>query len=215
MKIKAKLFGSLLLVATITMTPGIVRSQDLSIPYDDNVYQLIEQIQDLEFMGRDIERCYEAQKRTAMLASLSRQSLTDLTQFNSELINRVFGHLAGTPEYERFVKVYRALILSPDYKQLYSANLFVEYKRLIESARARLTTQLKERLISLAKESSAQFYVKSGLSESGSMNIVVRQYFGGGKAAQSEAVSPTTTEEARALLTAHGKGKDLVNYRHY
>ena len=213
MKIIAKLFGSLLLVATITITPAIVRSQDLSIPFDDKACQFIEQIQDLELMGHDIERCYEAEKRTAMLASLSLQSVPDSTQFNSELINRVFGHLAGTPEYERFVKVYRELIRIPGYKRLHSANLFIEYKRLIESARARLTTQLKDRLISLAKKSSAQFYVKSELSESGSMNIVVRQYFGSAKVAQSDVVSPTTTEKARALLIGHGKEEDLTNSR--
>ena len=166
MKTKTKLFGSLLLVATITMTPCTVRSQDLSIPFDDRNYQLIEQIQDLELMGRDIQRCYEAEKRTAMIAAFSRQSLTD-SRLNSELMNRVFGHLVGSPEYERFVMVYRELIQSPGYQQLHSANLFAEYMRLIESARTRLTTQLKERLRSLAIESSA----KSGFSESDSMNI--------------------------------------------
>ncbi len=213
MKTKTKLFGSLLLVATIAMTPCTVRSQDLSIPFDDRAYQFIEQIQDLELMRRDIERCYEAEKRTAMLASLSRQSLTDSTQLNSELINRVFGYLAGAPEHERFVKVYRALIRSPGYKQLYSANLFAEYMRLIESARTRLMTQLKERLRSLAIESSAQFSDKSGFSESDHMNIVVRQYPGSAKKAQSEAGTPTITEEAQALLTGLGKGKNLINYR--
>lgn len=212
MKITAKLFGSLLLVATITITPSIIRSQDLSIPFDDKACKFIEQIQDLELMGRDIQRCYEAEKRTAILASLSRQSVTDTTQFNSELINRVFGNLVGTPEYERFVTAYRALVRSPGYKQIHSANLFEQYKRLIESARTRLTTQLQERLRSLAKESSAQFYVNSGFSESGSMNIAVPQYFGSAKSAQSEPVSPTITEEARAILIAGRKGKDLITY---
>jgi len=190
MKTKTNLLGSLLLVATIAMAPCTVRSQDLSIPFDDRAYELIGQIQDLELMGRDIERCYEAEKRTAMLAYWSRQSLRDSTQFNSELINRVFGYLVGTPEYERFVKVYLALIRSPGYKQVYSANLFAEYMRLIESARTRLTTQLKERLRSVAEESSAQFYAKSGFSESDPMNIVVRQYPGGAKEAQSERIKP-------------------------
>ncbi|MFA6221234.1 MAG: hypothetical protein WC647_02850 [Desulfomonilaceae bacterium] len=210
MKTKTKLFGSLLLVATITIMPGIVRSQDLSIPVDDTAYQLIEQIQDLELMGRDIQRCYEAEKRTAMIASLSRQSLTD-SQLNSELMNRVFSHLVGTSEYERFLKVYRALIRSPGYKQLYSANLCSEYMRLIESVRTRLTTQLKERLRSLAKESSTQLSANSGFSESDPMNIVVRQDPGSAKMAQSEGES-LTIEEPQVILTGHGKGKDLRNY---
>lgn len=213
MKTKTKLLGSLLLVATIIITPGTVRSQDLSIPFDDSAYQLIEQIQDLESMGRGIERCYEAEKRTAMLAHLSRQSSTDSMQLNGELINRVFSNLAGAPEHERFVKVYHALIQSPGYKQLYSANLFAEYMRLIESARARLTTQLKERLRTLARESSVQFYSKSRFSESDPLNIVIRQYSGGVKTGQSEAVSPTKTEEARAILIDGGKGKDLKIFR--
>ncbi|MFA6217987.1 MAG: hypothetical protein WDL87_10100 [Candidatus Omnitrophota bacterium] len=213
MKTKTKLLGSLLLVATIIMTPGTVRSQDLSIPFDDSAYQLIEQIQDLESMERDIARCYEAEKRTSMLAHLSRQSSTDSMQLNGELINRVFSHLAGAPEHERFVKVYHELIQSPDYKQLYSANLFAEYMRLIESARARLTTQLKERLRTFARESSTQFYAKSRFSESDPLNIVIRQYSGGAKTAQSDAVSPKKTEEARPILIDGGKGKDLKNHR--
>ena len=71
--------------------------------------------------------------------------------------------------------------------------------RLIESARTRLTTQLKERLRSLAIESSA----KSGFSESDSMNIVVRQYPGSEKTAQIDGGSPTIIQEAQALLTGH------------
>ncbi|MGC8603678.1 MAG: hypothetical protein ACP5VS_08335 [Desulfomonilaceae bacterium] len=211
MNIKTKLFGSLLLVATITMTPVIVRSKELSIPHDNNVYQLTEQIHDLELMGCDITKCYEAEKRTIMLASLSRHSFADLTQLNSELIDRVFGHLAGTSEYRRFVKAYWALILIPDYKQLYSTNLYAEYQRLISSARARLTTQLKDRLISLSKKRAAQFHVKSGLSESGFIYIVVRQNLEDEKPAQSKTVSTTIIEKSQALLTALKKRKDLAN----
>ena len=136
-------------------------------------------------MGRDIERCYEVEKRTAMSASLSRQSLTDSTQFNSELINRVFGYLVGTPEHERFVKVYRELIRSPGYKQLYSANLFAEYMRLIESASTRLTTELKERLRSLATESSSEFSVWNEFYESNPISIVVHRYPGSAKSSQT------------------------------
>jgi hypothetical protein len=213
MKTKTKLLGSLLLVATMIITPGTVRSHDLSIPFDDSAYQLIEQIQDLESMERGIERCYEAEKRTGMLANLSRQPSTDSMQLNGELINRVFSHLAGAPEHERFVNVYHALIQSPDYRQLYSADLFAEYMRLIESARTRLTTQLKERLKRLANESSAQCYDKNGFAESDPVNIVIRQYSGGAKTTQSDAVSPTITEKARPILIDGGKGTDLRNYR--
>ncbi len=213
MKKKTKLLGSLLLIAIITITPGAVRSQDLSIPFDDRAFQIINQIQDLESMGRDIERCYEVEKRTALSASLSRQSLTDSTQFNSELINRVFACLVGTPEHERFVKVYRELIQSPGYKQLYSANLFAEYMRLIESASSRLTTELKERLRSLAIESSSKFSVNKGFSQSNSMNIVFRQHPGSAKRDQSEGGSLIIIEEAQAPLNDHETEKVLRNYR--
>ena len=168
--------GCLLLVVTIAMTPGTVRSHDLSIPFDDRAFQLIEHIQDLELMGRDIQRIYEAEKRTATPASLSRQSSTQSVRLNGELINRVFRHLAGYPEHERFVKVYRELIRPPGHKQIYTANLVAEYMSLMESARARLTTQLKDRLKCLANESSAQPDTKSEFAESDVINIVVRQY---------------------------------------
>jgi hypothetical protein len=176
MKTKTIALACLLLVATIAMTPVTVRSHDLSIPFDDRAFQLIEQIQDLELMGRDMQRTCEAQKRTATLASLSRQSTTPPIQLNGELINRVFSHLAGAPEYERFVKVYRELIRPPGHEQMCRANLFAEYMSLIKCVRTRLTTQLKDRLRCLAKESSAEFDAKSGFNESDPMNIVVRQY---------------------------------------
>jgi hypothetical protein len=178
MKTKSNTLGCLLLVATIAMTPSTVRSHDLSIPFDDRAFQLIEQIQDLELMGRDIQRRYEAEKRTATLASLSRQSLTHSMQLNGELINRIFSHLAGSPEYERFVQVHRGLIRPPGYTHICTANLLAEYMSLMESARARLTIQLKDRLKSLAKESSTQSYAKNEFAESDPMNIVVRQYPG-------------------------------------
>jgi hypothetical protein len=95
---------------------------------------------------------------------------------NGELINRVFSHLAGAPEYERFVKVYQGLIGAPGYKQICTANLFAEYMSLMQSARTRLTTQLKDRLRHLAKKNSDEFDARSALNKSDQMNIVVRQY---------------------------------------
>ncbi|MFA6224502.1 MAG: hypothetical protein WC647_19565 [Desulfomonilaceae bacterium] len=205
MKTKNNILGCLLLVVTIAMTPGTVRSQDLSIPFDDRAFQLIEQIQDLELMGRDIQRRYEAEKRTATLASLSRQSLTHSMQLNGELINRVLSHLAGSPEYERFVKVYRGLIRPPGYTHICTANLLAEYMSLMESARTRLSTQLKDRLKNLANESSAQSYAKSEFAESDFMNIVVPQYPGSAKGGQSEGRGQALIEEARTLKLATEK----------
>jgi hypothetical protein len=205
MKTKSSALACLLLVATIAMTPVIVRSHDLSIPFDDRAFQLIEQIQDLELMGSDMQRSCEAEKRTATAASLSRQPTSRSIQLNGELINRVFSHLAGAPEYERFVKVYRELIQPPGYKHICTANLFAEYMSLMQSARTRLTTQLKDRLRCLAKENSDEFDAKSGFDKSDPMNIVVRQYPGGEKRAQSESIGQALIEESRALLLATGK----------
>ena len=183
MKTKINILGLLLLV-TIAMTPGSVRSQDLSIPFDDRAFQIIEQIQDLELMGRNIQSRHEAAKQPEMSDSFSRRSLTNSTQFNREPMNRVLGYLIGTPEHESFVTVYGALIRSPGYEKAYTANLFAEYRSLIESARTRLTLELKDRLRILAIESSAQFSASRELSESDPMNIVVRQYPRGAKTVQ-------------------------------
>ena len=79
-------------------------------------------------------------------------------------MNRVFGHLAGTPEYERFITEYRTLIQRPDYRRLHTDELFAEYMRLLESGRIRFLTQLKEWQESLAEKCSAQ--VHEGLAQS-------------------------------------------------
>jgi hypothetical protein len=213
MKKKAQLFCLLLLVATMAMTPGSALSLDLSIPFDDRAFQIIEQIQDLELMGRNIQRCYEAEKRTSMSASLSGQTSADSTRFNGELVNRVFGYLVGTPEHGRFVEVYRELIRYPGYKKNCAANLYAEYIRLIKSARTRLTAELKERLRILVIESSAEFSASRELPESNPVNIVSRQYPGRAKSARKEARNLTIIEESQMPLTGHGKGKDLLKSR--
>lgn len=181
MKKIGRLFCSLFLVAAMAMTPGAARPMDLSIPFDDRAFQIIEQMQDLELMGRNIQRSYEAEKRTSISASLAGQSLADSTRFNGELVNRVFGYLVGTSEHERFVEVYHELIRNPGYKKNCAAILYAEYMRLIKSARTRLTTELKERLRILVTESYAQFPASRELPESNPLNIVSRQYPGSAK----------------------------------
>ncbi len=95
-------------------------------------------------MQRNVEECYQAEKRTPMVACWSGQSWRDHAELDSKLMNRVFGHLAGTPEYERFIMEYRRLIQRPDYARVHTDELFAEYMRLLKSGRTRFLTQLKE-----------------------------------------------------------------------
>jgi hypothetical protein len=130
-----------LLAWLIIMLLGTVRSEVASVQRGDKAHELLEQIRDLELMQRDVEKCYQAERRTCMGEGLSKQSWRDRAELDNKLTNRVFGHLAGTPEYERFSKEYRKLVQRPDYQRLHAADLFAEYMRLLESARARLTSQ--------------------------------------------------------------------------
>ena len=115
-------------------------------------------------MQRNVEECYQSEKRTPMLACWSGQSWRDHAELDSKLMNRVFGHLAGTPEYERFIMEYRTLIQRPDYARVHTDELFAEYMRLLKSGRTRFLTQLKEWQESSAEKSSAQAH--EGLAQS-------------------------------------------------
>ncbi len=163
MKTKAKLLCSSLLLSLIIMLPATVRAES-AVPLYDKAKKLFEQIQDLELMQRNVEECYQAEKRTPMVACWSGQSWRDHAELDGTLMNRVFGHLAGTPEYERFITEYRKLIQRPDYRRLHTDELFAEYMRLLESGRIRFLTQLKEWQESLAEKCSAQAH--EGLAQS-------------------------------------------------
>jgi len=155
MNTKAKLICSALLLSIIIMLPAAVRAESAVLLYG-KANQLFEQIQDLELMQRNIEECYQAETRTPMVACWSGQSWRDHPELDGKLMNRVFAHLAGTPEYERFIMEYRTLIQSPDYRRLHTDELFGEYMRLLESGRIRLLAQLKEWQESLAENGLAQ-----------------------------------------------------------
>ena len=99
-----------------------------------------------------------------MLASWSGQFSTKHAELDGKLVNRVFGSLAGTPEYERFFMEYRTLIQRPDYKELHTDELFAEYMRLLESGRIRFLTQWKEWEESLAEKCSTQAHEGSAQS---------------------------------------------------
>ena len=130
MTTKAKLLCSSLLLSLIIMLPATVRAES-AVLLHERANQLFEQIQDLELMQRNIEECYQAEKGTLRVASFAHQSRGEHAELDGKLINRVFGHLAGTPEYERFVKAHGALIQRPDYRRLHTDELFAEYMRPI------------------------------------------------------------------------------------
>ena len=163
MMTKTKLLGSSLLLSLIIMLPATVRAESAVIVYA-RANKLFEQIQDLELMQRNVEECYQSEKRTPMLACWSGQSWRDHAELDSKLMNRVFGHLAGTPEYERFIMEYRTLIQRPDYARVHTDELFAEYMRLLKSGRTRFLTQLKEWQVSSAERISAQAH--EGLAQS-------------------------------------------------
>ena len=163
MMTKTKLLGSYLLLSLIIMLPATVRAESAVTVYA-RANKLFEQIQDLELMQRNVEECYQSEKRTPMLACWSGQSWRDHAELDSKLMNRVFGHLAGTPEYERFIMEYRTLIQRPDYARVHTDELFAEYMRLLKSGRTRFLTQLKEWQESSAERISAQAH--EGLAQS-------------------------------------------------
>lgn len=158
MKGKLRLICSLLVLSLIIMSPVIVRAESSVLPYD-MVNQLFEQLQALELMKRNVEGCYQAEKRTPLVAGWSGQSwMTDGAELDGKLMNRVLGHLAGTPEYKRFIVEYRTLIQRPDYRRLHADELFVAYMRLLESGRTRFFNQLKELRESLGKDGLDQIH---------------------------------------------------------
>ena len=198
MTTKAKLLCSTLLLSLIIMLPATVRAESAVLLYE-RANQLFEQIQDLELMQRNIEECYQTEKGTLRVASFARQSWGEPAELDAKLINRVLGHLAGTPEYERFVKTHGALIQRPDYRRLHTDELFAEYMRLLESGRIRFLTQLKEWQQSLAEKCSAQAH--EGLAQSILMKTLTFDDAEGSQRTESGPVAPTIRLQVQMPLS--------------
>ncbi len=145
MKNKAMFLGSYILLSMVVAFPCNVHSQEMSIPLDQRTQQLFEQLQDIDLLQRNITQCYQAENKTFLVASLARQSVGDPVELDDKLVHRVFGRLAGALEYEKFMVAYQAVIQRPDYNILYATELFGEYMRLLDSARTRLTVELKQK----------------------------------------------------------------------
>ncbi len=187
MKTKAKLLCSSLLLSLIIMLPATVRAES-AVPLYDKTKKLFEQIQDLELMQRNVEECYQAEKRTPMVACWSGHSWRDHAELDGKLMNRVFGHLAGTPEHEKFITEYLTLIQRPDYRRLHADKLFAEYMRLLESGRTRLMTQWKDLQESLTEDGSVQLH--EGLAPSIPVKTVTFGHAEGSPRTESGRVVP-------------------------
>lgn len=162
MKTNVKHLGSALLLLLIALLPALVRAEP-AVPLFDKAKLIVEQLQDLDSMQRNVEACYFSEKRTSTVASRSAHLWPKHAGLDGKLLNRVFGHLAGTPEYEGFISAYRSLMQRPDYRRLHTDELFAEYMRLLESGRMRFLTQLKD----CQEDSAEKFAVQAheGLAE--------------------------------------------------
>lgn len=151
---KAKLLCSCLMLSLIIMAPPSLRAESAVKPYDKSM-KLFDQIRDLDLMQRNIEECYQAEKRTLVGKCSSGHYDKDNTEFDGELMNRVLGHLANTQEYEAFMMAYLDLIQRPGYRHLHSDDLFAAYMRLLESGRLRFLAQLEDRQESVPDQAHA------------------------------------------------------------
>ncbi len=142
---KTVILCSYILLSIIIAFPCTARSQELSIPLDSKTRQLFEQLQDIDLLQRNIAQMYQAENKTILNASLSLRSAGEPMELDRTLVDRVFSRLNDTPEYRSFMKAYQTVIQRPDYSRLYVTEMYGEYMRLLDSARTRLTIELKEK----------------------------------------------------------------------
>jgi hypothetical protein len=142
---KAVILCFYILLAITIAFPCTARSQEFSIPLDRRAQQLFEQLQDIDLLQRNIAQMYQAENKTILNASLALRSAGEPMELDRTLVDRVFNRLCDTPEYRSFMKAYQAVIQRPDYSRLYVTEMYGEYMRLLDSARARLRTELKEK----------------------------------------------------------------------
>jgi hypothetical protein len=131
-------------------------AQELSVPIDDTTMRIFREIQDLELLQRNIEECYEAEVHAVAVNCLAHQSMRHAAELDGELVARVFSHLAGTPEHERFLISYGELTRYPDRRLRHGAELYTAYKELLQSGRSRLIRQLRQRQELFARDHATQ-----------------------------------------------------------
>ena len=199
MRSHAKPVYRALLAWLIIMLPGTVRAQS-PVPLFDEAKKLFVMIQDLELMRRNIEACYHAETRATRVEHAARLSWTNPEGLDRALVSRVFGHLARTPEYERFVRDYQTLIQRTYYEQLNAADLFAEYMRLLESGRIRFLTELKELQESSAEKCLAQ--AQEGSAESMRVKTVPSGHAEGSQSTGSGRAVPVIRLQVQITLNA-------------
>jgi hypothetical protein len=145
MKNKVVILCCYILLSIIIAFPCTARSQELSIPLDRNTQQLFEQLQDIDLLQRNISQMYQAENKTILNASLTLRSAGEPMELDRTLVDRVFSRLSDTNEYRSFMKAYQTVIQRPDYSRLYVTEMFGEYMRLLDAAKARLTAELKQK----------------------------------------------------------------------
>jgi len=140
---KAVILHTYILLSIIIAFPCTARSQEFSIPLDRTTQQLFEQLQDVDLLQRNIAQMYQAENKTILNASLALRTAGEPMELDRTLVDRVFARLYDTPEYRSFMKAYQTVIQRPDYGRLYVNEMYGEYMQLLDSARTRLTTELK------------------------------------------------------------------------
>ncbi len=143
MNFKAILYAHVLLSMFVVFPVG-VESQELLVPLNDETKKIFDQLLDIELLKNNITQCYQAGKGVSTLTSLAYQPWEVSRGLDGKLLKRVCERLWGTLEYERFMDARRSIIQRSDYRHLYASELFEEYMRLLETARTRLTIQLRE-----------------------------------------------------------------------
>ena len=143
MKNNDKPFWSFVLVCIIIFIPTTARSGEIIATIDGEFCRLITQIRDIESLKRNIQDCYRTEKRILEVSYPSGQSPNYSTRLDCELVDRVFGYLANTPEHERFIKAYQSIVHKSNYRQFCTGDLFAEYMQFLQSGQTRLIAQLK------------------------------------------------------------------------
>ncbi len=137
------IFYLYVLLSMFVAGPATLQAQELAVPLNRETINLFHQLMDIQLLQQNITQCYHGDKGAFTIESFAHNSLGAPAELNDELLNRVFTRLSGTPEYERFINIYRSVIQRSDYSRPYASELFSEYMRLLESARTRLTMRLR------------------------------------------------------------------------
>lgn len=156
MKNNVKPFWVTVVLCLIILPSTISLSAESTSTMDEEIYQLLTQIRDIESLKCNIQDCYHTEKQILEVARPSGQSASFSAKLDSELVNRVFGYFANTPELESFVKAYNSLLQRSNYREFFTSELFAEYMKLLQSGQARLMTQLQRYLKSVSLVDSSE-----------------------------------------------------------